>query len=759
MTYSFKRVTPSLALLLASTAVVGWSPEVLAQESAAADSSHTIIVTALKRDTTLQETPIAISAIGGDDLAEARIQTIADMAATVPGLNFVNAGPGQSRVVLRGIQAAGEPTVGVYYDETPVTGPAGMQSDAGATTPELRMFDVERVEVLRGPQGTLYGSGSMGGTLRVIYQKPKFETEAAGQGSLSSTRYAGGLNWEANGMVNTVLVPDKIAVRAVGFYSRSGGWIDAYNLGIDNINETRSYGGRIMLRAKPTEDFTLDLAAYINRLETDMPWWTGPGKYQADFYARTPFTDKSEIYNATGVYDFGDVSLTGAVSYARQRQRMAQDATPFMMSERTEMGCAIRYNPDASPCSPDVLDGYYAIMDDLIPSTSESVQRMKTWTAELRLGSTGTGPLNWTAGVFFSDRKSDVDALGIRREAATGEPREGADLFYARYVQDGLRQYAAFGEVSYDVTDRLTATVGGRVFRYEKDVGGRIAIGSIALFVAPTEQADFSSNENGTVFKGNLAYKITDDVLVYGEISEGFRPGGVNQVIGLPDELAPYSSDKLTNYELGLKATTLGGALDFSVDVFQIDWNDMQVTGVTPSGTYNFITNAGAARIRGFEGEASLRPVPGLTLSGNVTVLDPKLTEDQANGSVVAQGRDGDRIPFVAKFTAGLSASYEWAIGDALAASARIDGRHVGSSYSEFVPDSVFARQIPSYELVNARLGLKSEDDSWSAALFVTNLFDDTAISRAFTSGFDVGRTLYSSAQPRTFGVSLGFHY
>jgi outer membrane receptor protein involved in Fe transport len=248
-------------MLLAATAMAGSAGGAYAQDGAASGyANNEIVVTALKRSTNLQDTPISISAVSGDAISNAGVQSIADLNSTVPSLTFVDGGPSQRRVVIRGIQAAGEPTVGTYYDETPVTGAIGAGNDAGGSTPELRLFDVERVEVLRGPQGTLYGSGSMGGTLRVIYKKPSFDNEGAADVSLSNTRY-GGWNYEGSAMVNTPIVQDKIAVRAVGFYRKANGYIDNVALGIKNINDQKSYGGRFLVRLQPTEDFTIDAAA------------------------------------------------------------------------------------------------------------------------------------------------------------------------------------------------------------------------------------------------------------------------------------------------------------------------------------------------------------------------------------------------------------------------------------------------------------------------------------------------------------------
>ncbi|CAN5330441.1 TonB-dependent receptor [soil metagenome] len=737
---------------LAATAMsIGFAGSAQAQ-SASTDTDGEIIVTALKRDTTLQETPISISAITGETIANSGVQSIADLNASVPSLSFVDGGPSQRRVVIRGIQAAGEPTVGTYYDETPVTGVIGAGNDAGGSTPELRLFDVQRVEVLRGPQGTLYGSGSMGGTLRIIYQKPTFESEGAIDAGLSSTNH-GGVNYEGSAMVNVPIVNDKIAVRAVGFYRNATGFIDNTTLGINNINDQKSYGGRFLVRLTPTEDWTIDAAAYINRSRTDTNSWTlAAGKYNSDALTRQPVKDDLELYSLTSTYDFGPVALTGVVSYMHRDLSTVSDVSRFIRSTRTAAGCAAR---SGGACSPTRLTDYYALVDGQSSSALYPQQDMKSWTAELRLSSTGDGPLNWTVGGFYSDRDTYVENPQVNTDPTTGEVIRPLQIATTRYINDSLRQVAAFGEVSFDVTDKLNLTAGGRYFKYNKDISGQTPIGSILVGAVVRPLSFISSKEDGTVVKANASYKITPTTMFYVEAAQGFRPGGANQVIGLASELTPYTSDSLWNYEAGLKNSFFNRKLTLNVDVFQIDWSDMQITGRTPNGAFSFITNAGKARVRGVEAETTINPVSGFSISANASYTDAKLTENQSNANVSAAGLKGDRIPYVPKFSAGIGAQYGWAISDMASGFVRIDGNHVGSSYSDFRPAATYTRHMDSYELVNVRVGLEHPDNKWGAYVFVTNLLDDTAITRSTSSAIAVGRTLVNSATPRTVGLNV----
>ncbi|MGV3479204.1 MAG: TonB-dependent receptor [Sphingobium sp.] len=754
------RVDRQRVMLLAATAMAGASGTAFAQETATATTGYEdeIVVTALKRSTNLQETPISISAVTGDTIANSGVQSIADLNASVPSLTFVDGGPSSRRVVIRGIQAAGEPTVGTYYDETPVTGAIGAGNDAGGSTPELRLFDVERVEVLRGPQGTLYGSGSMGGTLRVIYEKPKFDTEVAADVSVSGTR-GGGVNYEGSAMVNLPVVDDKIAVRAVGFYRNAEGFIDNTTLNIKNINDQKSYGGRLLVRLQPTEDLTIDAAAYINRSRTDTNAWTlSSGKFKSDALTRQPVRDDLELYSLTANYDFGGVTLTGIVSYLERDLDSVSDVSRFIRSTRTAAGCAGRVGGGAA-CTPTQLANYYALVDSQSSSALYPQQTMSSWTAELRLSSDGSGPFNWTVGGFFSDRDTHVANPQVNTDPVTGRVIEPQQIATIRFIDDSLRQVAVFGEFSYDVTDKLNLTAGARYFKYDKDISGQTTIGSILVGAVVRPLSFVDSSEDGTAFKFNASYKITPEVMLYAEAAQGFRPGGANQVIGLAQELTPYTSDSLWNYEIGLKNTLFDRRLFLNIDVFQIDWSDMQITGRTPNGAFAFITNAGKARVRGLEVEATIRPAEGFSITGNASYIDAKLRENQANANVSAPGLKGDRIPYVPKFSAGIAAQYQWALSDTLSGFARIDANTVGGSYSDFRPSGQptvnFTRYIDNYQLANLRLGVEGPDNRWGAYLFVTNLFDSTAITRATSSAIAVSRTLVNSATPRTIGANF----
>ncbi|UAK25809.1 TonB-dependent receptor [Sphingomonas nostoxanthinifaciens] len=748
----------ALSTILA--AALSWSTVAAAQaaNAGAADAAQPndgeIVVTALKRDTTLQKTPISISAVTGDTLSKSGVQNISNLAGAVPSLTFVDAGPSFRRVVIRGIQAAGEPTVGVYYDEAPVTGVIGTANDAGGTTPELRLFDVQRAEVLRGPQGTLYGAGSMGGTLRIIYNKPTFETEGLADASISDTQ-DGGFNYELNGMVNLPVITDKIAVRAVGFYQHNDGYIDNVTLGVKGINGLKSYGGRVMARVTPTERFTLDLAAYINRTYTDTPTWIKEsGRYNADYFTRLPVRDRLNLYSATANWDLDSVKLTGVVSYFVRHIKSADDQSELIQSRRTAASCASLYNSGAA-CGPTTLSSFYGLIDSQADSVVSPDQDVHALTTELRLSSAGTGPFNWTVGGFYSHRHEFVHNAANNVDS-NGDPIASQLVFY-RNIYDTLNQAAAFADLSWDITSKLNITGGARYFHYSRSVAGETPMADVLLGARLVPLTRASSKENGTVVKVNASYKFTPNIMAYFEAAQGFRPGGANQVIGLPEALTPYQSDKLWDYEAGIKTSFFQHKLTLNLDVFRIDWSNLQVTGrpAATMGTFTFITNAGDARVQGVELEGGIRPLRGLTLSGSFSYMTPELTQDQTNATILAAGLKGDRIPYVPKMTMGGSAEYRFPLNRSLNAYLRGDYNHLSDSYSDFRPNATYTRRIPAYDMVNARVGIETADGKRGVYLYVNNLFNALGITREFSGAFWVGRTLTNSATPRTVGLNL----
>lgn len=767
-----------------------------------------IVVTALRRNTRIQDTPIAISATSGEALQASGTTSFTELTRTAPSLRIVDGGPGSRRVLIRGITSAGEPTVGVYYDETPVSGSVGTTSDSGGSTPDFRLFDVERAEVLRGPQGTLFGSGSMGGTMRIIFEKPKADRIEAAVSGNATVIDGNSPGFSLDGMINLPIVEDKIALRLVGNYSKFAGYVDNIILSDDptaanivdtspdprllrnvaDINDGESYGGRALLRITPTENLTVDFSASYENVDAPIPLW------RPDFSAANGFDfasnmhgdnrneDENRIYNVTARYDFEGVSVTGVTSYFDRdfvrtydvsdtfngRVGTAQQAdgryVNVLNSAATSAGCrryllGITAATNPAQCTAAQVTQYFNQTVPLQSSVLYQPQSTNNWVHELRLNSTGEGPFQWTIGGFLENRDTEVRSTLLVADPATGRPlgltTPGA-LAYDRTINDKLKQKAAYLELSYKLFDQLTLTAGTRYFDFERVVGGRIDVGQIhySSRVTPYTEADYQ--EDGFIYKFNVAWQPTSRLMFYVQAAQGFRPGGVNQVIGLPAERAAYTSDSLWNYEIGAK-TTLARGVYLNLAGYRIDWDNLQVSART-AGTgsvFGLISNAGAARVWGAEAELSANLFQGLSVSGAFGYTDAKLSEDQVSDFVVATGRRGDRIPNVPKITASASLDYKRPISDTLTGTARIDASHVGSFYSTLSPTDIYRRRVPSYELVNLRAGIEGSQGEWGVYLFANNVFDDVAINQLSSSANSGGLTNAISAAPRTFGINL----
>jgi len=696
--------------------------------SAAEPVIEEVVVTALKRSTLLQETPMSMLAVTGEAIKARGIDNVADLLRSTPGLGLVDQGAGQKRLVIRGVQSAGEAQTGLYYDETPVSaGAPSTTNDAGQRSPELRLFDIERIEVLRGPQGTLYGSGSMGGTVRVLFNKPTHEFGAALDSSFESTE-DGDTGHRVNAMINTPLVDDTLAARSVFYYRDRGGYIDNVTLGRDDVNSELSRGGRVLLRYQPSDKVTLDAAIHIQREDAFLSAWELPaGTYRTAVPTQLPVRDDFELYSLTLNWDSSFATLTGVTSLFKRNLVVTIDASRLMAN----------FGALGAPFRPAVL---------LQPQDIEDRSH------ELRLSSNSKGPFHWTAGVYYEEREAFTVSEQLLADPLTGLPRDPRSVATSRNIDDTLEQRAVFGEISYDLTSALTVTAGGRYFEYDKSITGETTVGFPLLGAVVTPPTTVKSAEDGWVSKLNVAYKLGAGASLYAQGNEGFRPGGANQVIGLPAALTPYEADSLWNYEVGAKTRWLDNAVTVNLAAFRIDWDNMQVNGRTPDGAFNFISNAGEARIEGAELEISTTPLPGLELSLSGAYTDAKLTKDQRDPNVNAPGLKGDRIPNVPEYSGAVAAQYEWPLA-ALTAMIRADVNYVGSSDSEFRPNNPNFEHIEDYTLTNVRLGVRDNAADWAAHVFVNNVFDEVAIGRVLSSAF--GRDLALSTPPRTIGITL----
>lgn len=728
------------------------APEISPQEPATALDE--VVVTALKRDTTLQTTPMAISAVTEQTLLRQGVSNFSDMVRSFPGLNVTEDQPGQRRLTIRGVQGAGENTVGLYYGETPVTGPTSATSDPSLMSPDLNLFDVNRVEVLRGPQGTLYGAGSVGGTMRIIFNEPDSTAYAGAIDAGISTVKGGGEGYSLRGMINVPLLADRLAARAVLYRHERAGWVDNVTLSQNDVNSGVSEGGRFMLAFTPNDKVKVVANAHVQSetIDDSNGWFPSVGTYKTDMEIKAPFESQFNLYNVTTSADLGRAQLTVSSSFYRWEALRTYDQTRNQYAYRDRGTYCRGYYGISVACTPAQLAGYRTYVESQLPIVGYQPMGLDTWTHEARLTGSSLGDrLDWTVGAFYEKRADDAASIVYRADAESGLPLFPYQLASRRFINVDTEQTAVFGELSYKLTDALTVTAGLRRYAYDKLTRVQIddSVTDPALF-ATSSAPDLSTpaDADGWVKKLNVSYQAAPSVLVYAQASEGFRPGGANVSSILPSDLVVFYSDSLTSYETGIRSTWRGW-LTVNAAAYLIDWSDMQIKANIPSAA--FVTNAGAAEITGIEFEISARPVQGLFLRATLNAMNAELVEDQATSSVSAPGLKGDRIPYEPELTGSIVAQYNWPVAGSIDGMVRADYAYTGTSYTALRPTDSFYEEMGGFGSLNLRIGLEGED--WGVYAYVENLFDKVGVNRV-RSATNIEQYSFGIA-PRTLGFSL----
>jgi iron complex outermembrane recepter protein len=686
-----------------------------------------IIVTATKREERLMDVPLSIQAVTGQQLEKTGAVNFADYARTIAGVSFFDGGPGRAQIFMRGVSTGSdvdtgkESTVGVYIDETPVT--------EGSAQPDLKLYDIDRVEVLRGPQGTLYGSGSLGGTVRILTNQPDpsgYDGRIEASGSMTGQ---GGTNGAVNGMIN-VPVSGAIALRVVGYGIGNAGFLDNGYSGAKDINDEKTWGGRAALRFLASDRLDITVSGAHQRSDIGA-YYQVTDHYPSlviDESAPEPFDDHFSIGNLKLQYDAGFATLTSSTSYFDRRRHFGNDIDWF-------------------------AEANYGIPRVDSPLTYD----ISALSEEIRLASSGEDRLNWIVGAFYVDRDDDfLQTVNVRGAPVPSDP---VDFFYYSKTHSSTRQLAGFGELNYDIASNLTATVGLRVSQIDRalqSVKNGAALGGVA------SSADGDSNERPVTPKVNLSYKPTRDALIYIQAAKGFRVGGVNP--GLPpcepaagcevDVGATFGSDSLWNYELGTKLQMLDGALALTAAAFYIEWTDIQLNVDRKDG-FNGFDNVGDAVSKGVELEATARLDTHVQLGGQVTYTNTELT--RLDQGILGVGAAGDRLPDVPQWSSAAFLEWGTSFGSAGRFYARGDVQYVGERNSKLQSNpNNFA--LDAYTLANLRLGVNI--GPYGASLFVNNLTDKRAqlgreILDGVRDGVPISHDRYTINRPRTFGLSL----
>ena len=720
-------------------------------QSATAD----IVVTATRRSQSLQDVPLSITAVTSETLNRKAATNFFDYASSVPNLSFGNTAEGTTSsrtIAIRGI--ADRNTTGFYIDDTPVS-----------ESLDPRIVDVSRIEVLRGPQGTLYGARSMGGTVRLITEQPD-TTAFAGRvhGSLSDTRYTDRPNYQLDGAVNIPVVNDRLALRIVGVHEQEAGFFSriygpiASPTKVDNVGQQLIDGVSVSALFKPTDRLSITpRVLYQNTRANGFPFSdvavsnapVAQTLVPTSLVQRRAFNvpessrDKWLLGTIDVKYAAAVGTFSSSSSYFRRRTSDVEDTTDFVAAA-------------------------FGLGVNSIPTAAEIDNHTNSYTQEFRFASSFHGPFNLVAGLYYNRNETDriypsiiVPGLNARLGGALG-----TDLLYKTATPVTQTEYAAYAEATLSITDKLKLIGGLRGFRVKTSsstTSDGIVVGG------PTVVPNQSQTQRGVNPKASVQYEFSRGNQVYFTAARGFRPGGVNGVVptalGCAADLTAlgrtanstlfYNQDSVWSYEVGAKSTLLNRRLTANASLFRIDWSNIQQRIQLTCG-FGFRGNAGSARSQGAELELTAHPTDNLDLNGGFGYTDATFTSN-APGTRFS---DGDRIPQVPRYTATLGADYHRHLTASLDGFFHADYSFVGSSTSSINANTNAAGRLiprirPHYEIVNLRLG--GSYRGIELAVFAKNLTDERAnLSDAVAVGAEApGRSRVTINAPRTIGVEF----
>jgi iron complex outermembrane receptor protein len=749
------------------------SPQEPAHGPAASPMLEEIVVTATKRETTVLQTPMSITAISGTDIQARGFTDFASVVQTIPGVSMQTSGPGLTEFELRGLSSSGgnSPTVGFYLNDTPLTAPAA--NDSGKVVIDPTLYDVSRIEVLRGPQGTLYGSSSMGGTIRLITNRPDAQIYDASAQAIMSDSDGGSFNHGENAMLNLPLLNGMSALRIVGSEMHTSGWIDrvvaapgvfpvssgevranvqAAPVAADyrNVNEEDLVSTRATLLIAPTEDLNITPMIFYQRISQDGPnaFDTDPGTpaHYQPYDVAEPFSDRFLMWSVNLQYKFPIFDITSNTAHWNRSQAQTQDTTEVTQQV---LGLPSYYPPNG-----------------IGAAAFHALGRSASLSQELRLTSTGDTRFKWLLGGFYSDFESTAD---ISSEVPGLAAFLGTANLFTKTQPTDIKQIAAFGEISYQITPQIEATAGLRQYHYNTSVdtvssGVAGPTGSDEVSFVHTAAANSGRNP-----KFDLSYQPNEDLNVYATAAKGFRPGGGNQPIitgttglgaicssnlqalGLNSAPLSFNPDTLWSYELGEKSRFLGERLSVNGAVYYEKWDGIQ-QGVTLPCGFAFTANAGSARVYGSELEVQALLTQGLTLGASAGYIHARISQ----GSLEAGTVEGDWLQAVPQWTTNVSLSYSTRLSDSLALISHVENSYVGArrdlGFLQLTP-------APAYNLTNLRAGVASE--RWTATVFANNLFNKVAIL-AYQGQLAASIPLFDRAvtnQPRTIGLDVSYRF
>jgi iron complex outermembrane recepter protein len=732
-----------------------------------------IVITAEKRESTVQNTPISLTAVSGTDIQDRGLTDLSSLLQSVPGVSMRTSGPGMAEFEMRGVASTGgnSPTVGFYYDDTPLTAPGATNEGKIVISPAL--YDLNRVEVLRGPQGTLYGSGSMGGTIKVVPNAPNPAAfEASAEAVLADTDH-GGFDHAENAMVNLPFGNGLAAVRIVGSYSDDSGWIDRIVIApgqfpvptnggttrgnvlgapvaadYHDVNDTARTTVRVSALIKPIDGLSISPSYFHEKLTAGgLPYIDsdpGTDAHYQPFDVAENYFDEFDLGSVNVKYRTDAVELTSTTSYWIRHEPLTQDT-----SESWQTGLGL---PGFEPADGGI-GAAYAYENNLSHQLTE----------EIRLASAGDSRLKWLVGYFYEDFESHWN---ITFPAADAAPVFGSNQLFNYFSPNKILQQSVFGEVTYNITEPFAVTAGLRRYHYDSPVTVDQSGALAATVLNSTLEKD-----QGVTPKVSLSYDFDKNLLVYATAAKGFRPGGGTGPVPTSGPLSceaelqaeygstqfvsgpiSFKSDSVWSYEVGEKLRAADNRVTVNASGYFETWSGVQQTNALSPCGYIYTANAGDAHVYGGELEIQAIVIRDLVVSANTSYSHAALVSSALLDSGFSPGTPIQDVP---RWTASASIAYRHSLTDQLAFTARADNTYVGSR-----TDETFAiNTLPSYDLTNARAGI--EGGNWSAVLFVNNVADKRALLNDVTQDA-VNIPTYNRiavSQPRTAGIDISYRF
>ncbi|HKS54559.1 MAG TPA: TonB-dependent receptor [Steroidobacteraceae bacterium] len=675
-----------------------------------------IVVTAQKRAERLMDVPIPVTAIDAQFLLKRNELRLQDYYSRVPGLNYAPGQWGEPRIAIRGIvtDPYTNPTVGLMIDDIPY-GLSINQNGGGG--PDIDPGDLARIEVLRGPQGTLYGASSMGGLLKYVTVDPSTDALSGRvQIGSSSVRDGDDLGYSVRGSVN-LPVSESWALRASAFTRREPGYIDNVQTSQPDINEIQATGGRVAALWRPSDDVSLKLSAMVQKAESDGSQVVEPdlgGLRHSLLPTAGQYERGAQAYSAILSADFGSMNFASLTGYSKDSFRSGLDVTAAL--------------------------GPFAEQLFGVPFVFYKIdQDTKKFSQEFRISMPLGERFEWLFGAFYNDERI-VTPQVISAADATATPV--GTLIDTDRANVRFREYAAFTDLTIHLTERFDLQIGGRQSWTEQRNAAQAPSGPFAGPATPELE------DKGHAFTYLLTpqLRISPELMVYARVASGYRPGGINFYNPVLGALPPYESDETRNYEVGVKGSAFDRLMTFDASVYYIDWDDIQLV---LTNVISFYDNAGGARSRGVELSTEVKPAEGLTLSAWGAWGEAEITEDFPDISDIVGGA-GDRLPYSPKVSGSLALDYEFDFIGRSTATAGAVVRYVGDRAGSFRADAGLAQpSLPSYSQVDLSFGVAA--GPWTFSAFVNNVAD----KRGVTGIAPFNINAFNYILPRTIGVTL----